>query len=291
MIRYTRPEVLWDVKAQLGEGPVWVSREQALWFTNIKGHQLFRLDPATGAQTVFDTPEQTGFILPAKGGGFVAGRKSGLYHFDPETKSFVLLGDPEPDKPDNRFNDGTVGPDGAIWFGTMDDHQVAPTGALYRYKDGRFTCHDRDYVITNGPCFSPDGATLYHVDTLKKIIYAFHVNDDQTLSGKRLFAALSDQNGGVDGIVCDSAGHIWVSLYGGAGIWVYAPDGTRILCIDMPVSNVTKVAFGGPELKTLFVTTAWGGLNEEERAQQPHAGSLFVIETDIAGLPQPEAVI
>ena len=153
------PISVWDVGAELGEGPVWV--DGALWFTDIKRRQIHRYHPATGARRSWDSPEQVGFVLPAEGGGFVAGLMSGLHRFDETAGSFTPIAPVEPDRPGNRLNDGVVDPAGRLWFGTMADDEAGKTGAFYRFERGSVTATGLDSIaITNGPALSPDGGIL-----------------------------------------------------------------------------------------------------------------------------------
>ncbi len=166
-------EVVWELAAELGEGPVWVQRDEALWFVDIKQHQIHRYEPASGGKRSWEAPEEVGFILPAERGGFVVGLKSGLYHFDEMSDAFDLIVEVEPDKPNNRLNDGVVDPAGRLWFGTMDNEERAKSGAFYCFADNRLTPTGIDGIaITNGPAVSPDGRILYLVDTLKGTIEA-----------------------------------------------------------------------------------------------------------------------
>jgi len=126
-----QPRNVWNLAAELGEGPVWVERDSALWFVDIKKHQVHRYDPASGDERSFSAPEQVGFVLPAECGGFVAGLQSGLHHFDEASGAFELIVEVEPDLPTNRLNDGVVDPSGRLWFGTMDNGEKAKTGAFY----------------------------------------------------------------------------------------------------------------------------------------------------------------
>jgi sugar lactone lactonase YvrE len=276
-------DCVWDIRCILGEGPLWDVGAQCLWFLDIKSKHIHRYNPTTNARDTFSAPEQIGFLAHAKD-GFICGLQSGLHHFSHESGTFTPLGDPEPHLADNRLNDGMVDARGRLWFGTMHDHEAGATGALYRYDHRGFERMDDGYVITNGPCVSPDGRTLYHVDTRKKLIYAFDMDDAGALSNKRIFVDANDQDGGVDGIVCDCAGRVWVALFGGWGIRVYDSKGVLEQFIKMPVSNITKVAFGGADLKTVYVTTAQLWLSDEQKAQQPLAGSLFCFESDVAGM-------
>jgi sugar lactone lactonase YvrE len=279
-------ECVWPVGAQLGEGPFWSAAEQAVWFVDIKSHKIHRYHEPSGQTRSWDTPPQPGFVLPARDGRLVVGLQAGLHHFDPKSGEFKLFQVVEPHAPHNRLNDGYVDAEGYLWFGSMDDNERDPTGALYQLvKEG---CRRRDdgYVITNGPATSPDGRTLYHTDTLKKEIYAFDKTRDGELSGKRLFAKIGPDDGHPDGPIADSTGVLWTGLFGGWGLNRYTPDGTLLGKLKLPCANVTKPAFGGADLQTIYITTAWKGLTPEQRGQQPLAGGLFRVRADVAGLPQ-----
>jgi sugar lactone lactonase YvrE len=279
----TKPQCVWRVAAMLGEGPLWSPAEQALWFVDIKKRHIHRLDPATGTKTTFDAPESPGF-LAADGNYFIAGLQSGLHRFDPASGAFSLLWRVEADTPGNRLNDGARDPNGRLWFGTMDNAETAPTGSLYRLDADGPKAVDTGIVITNGPCFSPDGKTLYHTDTLKRTIYAFDLAYDGSLSRKRIWVTIEDGAGHPDGSVTDAEGCVWVGLYGGWAARRYSPQGKLISSVGLPCANITKLAFGGPGLKTVYATTAWKGLDDKARAEQPLAGGLFCFESDVAGL-------
>ena len=310
MTELFQPQCVWDLKATLGEGPVWSARDHAVWFVDIKQQKIHRFDPDIGSHQSFHAPSPCGFIAPKKRGGFIVGCKTGLYDFDPKTGHFELLTHVEPGFPGNRLNDGYVDHQGRLWFGSMDDAEEQPSGKLYRYDERGLKVMDDDYVITNGPAVSPDGRTLYHNDTLKKIIYAFDLDASGHLSNKRVFAQLdrapdadpsspvcyADEfmpktehgEGYMDGPVVDSAGNVWNALFFGWGVNCYAPDGRLLRKVRLPVSNVTKIAFGGRDLKTVFATTAAKGLSPDDLKQQPLAGGLFRFTTDIPGQPQNE---
>jgi sugar lactone lactonase YvrE len=283
------PDCVWDLKAELGEGPVWSAAERAVWFTDIKGRRIHRFDTVTGEGRSWDAPSNPGFLAPLAGGGWLAGLKTGLHRFDPATGDFTLLTTVEPHRPDNRLNDGYVDAKGRLWFGSMDDLETAPTGALYRVgADGRPVAVDWDYVITNGPAVSPDGRTLYHTDTLARLIYAFDLDEQGAVSGRRVFATIEDGAGYPDGPAVDADGCVWTGLFGGWGLRRYAPTGELLAQVRFPCANVTKPAFGGDDLKTIYATTAWKGLDAAGRDAQPLAGGLFRLAIDVPGLPQGE---
>jgi len=282
---------VWSLGATLGEGPVWDARDAALWFVDIKQHRVHRFDPVSGETRSFDAPGQVGWVLPAADGGFLAGLQTGLHRFDPESGAFTLLTAVEPDRPGNRLNDATVAADGAVWFGSMDDGETDVTGQVHRFHAGTLTTSTiPPVVITNGPAVSPDGGTLYHVDTLGHTIHAVPV-DGATTGTPRLFATIDAADGYPDGVTVDAEGGVWVGLWGGWSARRYAPDGTLDRIVRFPVANITKVAFGGDDLRTGFATSASKGLSDEDRADQPEAGSLFAFDVDVPGRVLPLAVV
>ncbi len=286
------PACVWPLGATLGEGPVWVTRDRALWFVDIKERRVHRFDPATGDRRGWDAPEQVGFALPAAGGGFVAGLRGGLHRFDEASGVFRPLIEVEPERPGNRLNDATVDPSGRLWFGTMDDGETEETGAIYRLADGPSLVRaGGDCAITNGPAVSPDGCTLYHNDTLGRAIYACRLAMDGTILDRRVFCTIAEGDGYPDGPSVDAAGCVWVGLYGGWSARRYAPDGGLLEAVRFPVANVTKIAFGGEGLRTAYATTARKGLDAAALAEQPEAGGLFAFSVETPGLPGHEVQV
>lgn len=282
------PELLWDVQAQLGEGPVWT--DDALWFVDIKKQLIHCLDYEGSGQRSWDAPEQVGFIVPSSKGGFVVGLQSGLYRFDPRDSSFTSLAEVEPDLPTNRLNDGVVDPSGRLWFGTMDNGERAKTGAFYRFeRDGLFRTGIEKVAITNGPAISPDGRTLYWVDTRAGKVWACSIAEDGRLSDSKPFVRLASTEGHPDGPTIDAEGCVWISLYAGWEARRYSPSGELLDRVRFPVANITKIAFGGPDLRTAYATTARQLLSAEELERQPLAGGLFGFQVDVPGLPCPSA--
>ena len=282
----TDVECVWPVGAVLGEGPVWSAPEQALWFVDIKAPAIHRFHPASGAQRSWTAPARVGFVLPAAGGTLIAGLKTGLHRFNPETGNFTLLHVVEPHAPNNRLNDGFVDSEGFLWFGSMDDTEEEPSGALYQLGDEGCIRRDPGYVVTNGPAESPDGRTLYHTDTLAGIIYAFDRARNGQLSNKRAFVRIPTGGGYPDGPIVDVEGCVWTGLFGGWSLKRYSPEGKLLDEIRLPCSAVTKAAFAGDDLRTLYITTAHVALTAEERTQQPLAGGLFRARISVPGLPQ-----
>ncbi len=281
---------VWAVGAELGEGPVWVERESALWFVDIKGCRLHRWRPSSGERHSWNTAAPPGFLAPLACGGFIVGMKTGLHRFEPETGALSHLAHVEPHRPDNRLNDGCVSPEGALWFGSMHDPETEPTGVLYRLDErGRCVVLDEGYVVTNGPAFSPDGRIFYHCDSVRRLVYAFDRPDARTLVNKRVFVRIEDQAGYPDGTAVDAEGCLWVALWGGECVRRYSPSGELLETVGMPCTHVTKIAFGGHDLRTAYVTTARQGLTAAQRAAQPLAGGLFSFTAPAPGLPQAQA--
>lgn len=284
----SEPKVVWELAAELGEGPVWVERDRALWFVDIKKQQVHRYDPANGAKRTWNAPEQVGFIVPAERGGFVAGLQSGLYHFDERSGAFDLIIEVEADKPGNRLNDGVVDPHGRLWFGTMDNDERAKSGAFYCFADRELNPTGLDGIaITNGPAVSPDGRILYVVDTLRGTIEAADIRNDGSLGERRPFVRIDPKEGHPDGPTVDSEGCVWISLYAGWEVRRYSPAGELIDRVRFPVANITKIAFGGDDLRTAYGTTARQLLSADDIAKQPQIGDLFEFQVDVPGAPCP----
>jgi sugar lactone lactonase YvrE len=287
-IMTSEPRLVWDLKADLGEGPVWVERDRALWFTDIKRQKIYRFDPQSGEQAAWDAPEQVGFLRPAEGGGFVAGLQSGLHHFDPDSGQLSLIARVDEDLPDNRLNDGVVDAKGRIWFGTMDNSERARNGAFYCFDRGELKrTHLTGIAITNGPAVSPNSDRLYWVDTLGGTISACDIIADGELGPSRELVKIRPGEGHPDGPTVDSEGGIWISLYSGWEARRYSPDGELLEKVAFPVSNITKIAFGGPDLRSAFATTARHLLRADALEQQPLAGGLFRFEAAVAGVASP----
>lgn len=275
-----------DVKAVLGEGPIWVEREQALYWVDIKGRRIFRIGEDEQV-TAWDTPMRVASLAPRASGGFIAGTDQGFADIDPDRMHFEIISDPETDRPGNRFNDGKVDRLGRFWAGTMDDSEQQASGALY-LLDAEMNCRrlDDGYRVTNGPAFSPGGRLMYHADSARQIIYLFDLDEQGDPRRKTVFARFGEGDGYPDGMTVDAEGCLWVAFWDGWCLRRFSPQGKTIQKIDMPVQRPTSCAFGGPALDRLYVTSASVGLDEKALAMQPYAGGLFLMEAGIAGVPE-----
>jgi len=281
---------VWDGGATLGEGPCWDAEAGRLWFVDIKGRRVYRLDPVTGTYEAWNAPAQVGWVLPAQGGGMLAGLQTGLARFDPAGGGFTHLADVEPARPGNRLNDATVAPDGSVWFGSMDDGERALSGRVFRWDGARVRASAIEPVcITNGPAVSPDGRTLYHVDTAGGVIHAVELDADGGTGAVRPFAHVDPADGYPDGVICDAAGNVWVGLWGGWRARLYDPAGAIVTEVRLPAANITKVALGGEDGRTAFATSARAGLDADALAAQPQAGNVFSFRVDVPGQRLPLA--
>lgn len=284
MAAESQVECVADVHAVLGEGPVWVARERALYWVDIKGRRIFRLD-SRGQVTSWPTPMRVGSLAPRKSGGFIGGTDEGVLSIDPEAGRFELLVDPEQALPGNRFNDGKLDRQGRFWAGTMDDSEQADSGTLYRIgADLGVTAVDRGYRVTNGPAFSPDGMRMYHNDSARKVTYVFDLGAENPSAGRRIFLQFGDSDGSPDGMTVDSEGCLWIAFWDGWCVRRYSPAGEWLETVRMPVARPTSCAFGGDELDRLYITSASIGLDGESLAMQPKAGGLFMFSPGVRGL-------
>ncbi|HYU97151.1 MAG TPA: SMP-30/gluconolactonase/LRE family protein [Sphingomicrobium sp.] len=280
----TKVECVADVRAELGEGPVWAA-EQALYWVDINGRRIFRLD-AVGKRDEWPTPMRVGSIAPRAGGGFIAGTDQGIALVDLDQDRFEVVASPERHLPHNRFNDGKVDRQGRFWAGTMDDREKGSAGALYRIDPDRAcTAIDGGYGITNGPAFSPDGALMYHSDTLRQVTYAFDLDAAGKASNRRIFLQFGPGDGHPDGMTVDAEGCLWIAFWGGWCVRRFAPDGDLLRTVEMPVEQPSSCAFGGPGLDRLYVTSATKGLDPAALAMQPNAGGLFMLVPGVRGIP------
>ena len=278
------PQVVARLGATLGEGPVWDAQLGCLWFVDIKGKKLHRFAPATGALTSADAPGEIGWALPADNGRLLCGLQNGLHWFDTETRAFTFWRVVEPTLPGNRLNDACTDAQGRVWFGSMDNAESAASGHFYRLDAGQIDRVGPGPVsITNGPAVSPDGDRIYFTDTIGRRIWQAALHDDGSLGDARPFLSFTGDEGYPDGSITDVEGNVWVGFFAGHGARRFDPAGREIEFVRMPVANVTKLAFGGDGLKTLYVTTAAKELSAQERAAQPHAGDLFAFEASIPG--------
>lgn len=284
------------IGAILGEGPVWDDRRQCLWFVDIKAPALYRLDAdwdaiAYGAIDAcapsvqrWDAPAEIGWVLPMHNHDLLCGLANGLYVF--RDGQFTLQHSVDGEPQGNRLNDACTDAKGRVYFGSMDNAEVASSGRFYRLDDTGCTALPFPPIcITNGPATSPDQRTIYLTDTLGRCLYAAPFNDGEIGGPTQIFARFTGKDGYPDGPVVDADGNVWTGMFAGWGVRCFTADGTALGTVALPVANCTKIAFGGPDHRTAFVTTARKGLDEVALAAQPHAGDLFAFRVTTPGCP------
>lgn len=278
-------ELFVDCRLGLGEGPLWHGGRHELFWFDINAGKLFRADESgtLRSEIRFGEPVAAAAIIDDE--TLLVASASALLVTDiasGTTRRHMSL---EADNPLTRSNDSRVCPQGAWWIGTMGTREQDGVGAVYHYRDGTLSLIRNKVTIPNATCFSPDGSVAYFADSLTRRIERVAL-DRQT--GKpagdwELFVDLAGQPGVPDGAVCDSEGFVWSAEYGGGRVVRYRPDGSVDRVISVPAPNVTCPCFGGDDLRTLYITTARQGMNDEQLAQYPHAGSVFRIRIEVPG--------
>jgi D-xylonolactonase len=258
---------------------------------DILNHNVHRLSLADGSKKSWTFDTEVTSIVARERGGFVGTIRDGFAFIDLESSTYEPITLPEAHLTGNRFNDAKVDGNGRFWGGSMDDTgQNRESGSLYRL-DPDLHAHkiDDTYIINNGPAFNNDNKIMYHTDSVKKVVYAFNLNPQGNIFNKRRFIQFKrKEEGAPDGMTVDSENCIWICHFGGSRITRFSPEGDFLQVIPMPVPNITSCTFAGPELDTLYITTARISMTDEALKQYPLAGSLFSIKPGVTGLPTPQ---
>ncbi|MEM7699287.1 MAG: SMP-30/gluconolactonase/LRE family protein [Verrucomicrobiota bacterium] len=275
-------ELIGKTESRWGEGPVW--HEEKLLFVDIEGHTIRRLDPGPGDEEVWEIGERVGLVVPRESGGWVYGGDSGLVAYDPNTGKKTPIADPEPDKkPQNRFNDGKIDPQGRLWAGTISTIKETGDAALY--------CLDTDLSLglkvpevtnSNGLAWNAAGDTFFYIDTPTKTVRAFDFDGETgQISNSRVAIDTSPWEGSPDGMCIDENDHLWINFCRGSAVHCFDPVTAKCLeTLELPVSGGTSCCFGGPDLEELYITTGRFPNVDEELA-----GHLFVAEPGVRGTP------
>ncbi|MCX7381042.1 MAG: SMP-30/gluconolactonase/LRE family protein [Alphaproteobacteria bacterium] len=280
-----------DVANGVGESPVWDAG--ILRWVDITGRAVHALRP-DGTIDSQAMPDFPCFLALRRGGGAIVGLRNRLCHLDLSTGATTTFHMVEPDRSDNRCNEGGVDPAGRLWFGTMQDNLTptaepkpiaAATGALYRFDPGGVCTRMLDGVgLSNTLAWSPDGGLMYFGDTLENRIRTYRLDPDGGIVDSADFH-VAGLAGACDGSTLDAEGYLWNARFGAGCLIRFAPDGSVDARIDLPVTNPTSCCFGGSDLRTLYVTSARFGLSDAALAANPQEGALVVLSTDIQGLP------
>lgn len=269
----------------LGEGPLWDAAAKRLYWFDIKRGRLHWGAPASGQTGLWALPCRASAAAIRTQGGLLLATERGLADFDLDTGALTPRW-PLEAEPGFRSNDGKIDVAGRFWWGTMDDDHGERPGTLYRYDPGG-TCEPvvEGLHIVNTVSCSPDGRTFYLADSRKGTIWTYDLNEAGALSGRRVLATVGQ--GAPDGSAVDAEGYLWNAQWGAWRVVRYAPDGRIDRVVEMPVEQPSSCAFGGPDLTTLYVTTAREGLSDAALKAQPLAGSVLAFEAGVKGLPLP----
>ncbi|MBB6124197.1 SMP-30/gluconolactonase/LRE family protein [Sphingobium subterraneum] len=274
-----------ECRNRLGEGPVWVERDQSLYWVDIRTPAIWRRDWASGDVTLYDPPWPVTALAPHAAGGFIAGTMHGLALIDPERGAYDHLADLEPDVPGNRCNDGKVDRAGRFWAGTMDDAEEQASGQLFRVDSPtHWTLMDGGYRVTNGPAFSRDNRIMYHADSALGRIYRYALDEAGEIVTREEFVHFERADGYPDGMSVDAQSHLWVAFWDGWCLRRLSPEGHCVETLEVPVQRPTSCTFAGSGLDTLVITSARIGIPENELARQPLAGALFITTPAVGGM-------
>lgn len=280
--------VFWPGRAALGEGPLWDPRIGTLYWVDIVAGSVFAHPGGSHPPTRIGLGAQVGCLgLTDDPGVLVAGLRTGWHLLDTRTGALTFLADPEADRPACRFNDGAVDPAGRFWTGSLEDGEALALGRLYRL-DGEGACVtvDEGFYCSNGMDWSPDGRWMYFVDSRADVIYRYAFDAASgSAADRRVFADTSSLAGIPDGLRVDAAGDVWCAFWDGAQLVRFTPDGAVAQKVPVPVPRPTSLAFGGPELRTMYVTSASIGLSEDRLAAWPLSGSVLCLAADAPGRP------
>jgi sugar lactone lactonase YvrE len=274
----------------LGETPLWCEQTQCLLWIDIDRALLHRVHLASGRRDSFRFAARWlgGLALGREPGRVLLALDTALHDFDLGSGGLTCLTEVEPPTGDTRLNDGRCDANGNFWIGTMDIGLAAPAGSFYRVgADGTVVRQFGEVIVSNTVVLSPDQRTLYFSDTRRHLTWAFdHDLKGGTLSNRRIFIDHRARRERPDGACVDSEGALWVAMFGGARVDRYTPDGQLERSVPLPVTNPTCVCLGGPEYRTLFITTARKFLSAERLGQEALAGSVLALDVDVPGIPE-----
>lgn len=282
-------EHLLAVQDELGETPIWVPEEGALYWV-VWCTRVCRYKPATGELDKVDLDLPVTGLARRGTHGWILIALDGLYFWDFETNDPQRVARPDPERPFISFNDGAVDRQGRFLVGTFNaDDMESPDGSLMRLDaDGSLHALASGFALCNGLGVSPDGRTVYLTEMRRNTIHAFDYDPAAgEVSGQRIFAVVPAEDGAPDGLIVDAEGFVWSAHWGGWRVTRYDPQGAIDRVFQLPVEQVTSLGFGGEQMTDLYVCSAWYGYDEAKRQQRPLAGDLFCIKTNIAGLVEP----
>jgi sugar lactone lactonase YvrE len=274
-----------DVHAELGEGPVWDCRTGRLYFVDILSRRVLSTVRTAQSIETFQLDRMVGAAAPAENGDWVLAVEDAFVRLDPGSGAVRPVAPIDHPLAAMRMNDGKCDPSGRFWAGSMAVDERPHAGRLYRLDpDGRVHTMLHDVSISNGLDWSDDDRVMYFIDSPTRSIDAFDFdNATGAIANRRTVVRVDPAHGFPDGMTVDADGHLWVALWGGGAVHRYAPDGTLDSVVTVPTTFPTSCAFGGADLRDLYITTACVKLSSDQRARQRSAGGVFVVRPGVAG--------
>ena len=276
------PELYYNTKATLGEGPAWDARTQTLFWVDVLEKRIY-----AGSKLFLQLDDFVGCLAPRKDGGLVIAQRFGFWTFEPESNRLLTLASPKGEPSNNRFNDGKCDAHGRFVAGTMDHNEQEASGALYSLSpEGRLKKLLKDVRISNGLAWSPDHKTMYFIDTPTREVKAFDYDiETGQIANPRVIIHFEITFGWPDGMTSDMEGNLWIAMWGGARVTRWKPNGVLLEQFGIPALNVTSCVFGGSDMNELFVTTARVGMDGPALKKYPQAGGIFRMQTNLRGMP------
>lgn len=279
-------KVVVDIRAQVGEGPIWDENTKTLFWVDIMSSMVYCYNPRTGTNQEYSIGQHVGTVVPRTSGGLLLALQNGFAAYDLISQQLTLITDPEADLPNNRFNDGKCDPAGRFWAGTMAYSNQTTQGSLYRL-DSDFSVHKMlsNIAISNGIVWSSDQKTMYYIDSFANTVAAFDYDvTTGDISHKRVVVTVRENMGVPDGMAIDSNGMLWIAHFGGSCVRCWDSITGRVLEeIILPATQITACAFGGDDLSTLYITSAAIGLDSNDKEATPFAGNLFSTQPGVKG--------
>lgn len=288
--------IVHDEPMLVGESPVWHAVESALYWVDIDGKSVHRLHPSSGKYSRWNTATEPSAIAVDQDNNLVLATRAGFVYLNTTTGDIEDIVPAPYDTSIVRFNDGRTDPAGRFWVGTMYEPRDQQKAEMYVLDKGALRlAWAGGMTNSNGLSFSPDGKTMYHSDTTSHRVDAYDYDvRTGTASNRRNLVTFpddkkaADYGGRPDGAAVDSEGNYWSAMFEGGRLVKLSPAGELLQEIELPVRCPTSVAFGGPDLRTLFVTSASKGRSNAELAQYPHSGKVLAFAVDVPGIEQAE---
>jgi sugar lactone lactonase YvrE len=286
-----KAEHVLTVGAQLGEGPLWSPRENALYWIDIVGRNIHRWNPSSGQRETTMFSQWICALAHRAGGGLIGAVEDGIAFIDFEKGSFEVIANPLADR-SVRFNDASIDRRGRYWSGTMLREDQKPVCSFYKLDhDLTVTEMDKGFSLSNGIGFSPDDSRMYVSDSVQRTVFVYDFDiENGTIRNRRPLFEVEEADGYPDGLTVDAEGFIWLCHWDGWKVTRHAPDGKVVDTIETPVPRPTSCAFGGKDFSTLYITSAIMDLIPEQFAKAPQSGDLFAVKPPVPGVAEFEFI-